>query len=244
MPPKRDNNTAGIAIMAMMLDVRTIRTVTWRNHQAYLRRCWFHSTSIHDVFPIEFIHRHVAYFLFAHFYVTSCSLFLHHLQSLIELVAPTIVVNRSVITSSLQLFSFLQRSRTRCIQTNNRHQGDNKRQLQAELHSFVCMIITLSKGASKELPYRAAQIIGVIPFRHISANFVYSVLKHFLQLPGTFGRLRCILRHILHDRPQIQDWTPINVTHIGQQYVGVVTATQAIIARKLCMPLSLSLAFL
>ena len=172
---------------------------------------------------------------------TICLLLSHQLQTLVEAIHPTVVMHRLILILAFQHPARLQRSRSCGVQTHHRHQRNDDRQLQTEIHSLVCMVVTLSQRPCKEFLNRSAQKISTFPFGHIRANLIHSVLEYLPQPARAFRRLRGILRHILHHCPQVQYRSPIDIPHICQQHMRLVTTTQSIIAWKVRMPLSLTI---
>ena len=121
VPPVRQHRHASITLVAGMLYVGTICAVAWRYHQTDRSCGSFHTPSVHKILPPELIQRHMLQLGFRHILDASLDLFLHQLQSLVELVHLAIIVHGLVLTQVLHHPLWLQGTRPRRVQAHDRH---------------------------------------------------------------------------------------------------------------------------
>ena len=222
--PVRNDRSFGVPFVHGMLHVRAIRTEAGRHHQTR-RPCGSqHLALLKMKLPPKFVQGHIPHLFHRNGQVPASTLLLHDFQALVELVDLAIMMHISSVGRIFQLLSRLQGPRSRCVQTHHWHQRDHLRQLQAERHGLVQMIIAFAESPCEKLLYRPAQEISTFAFGHIIADLIDGVLQHLLDASRSLGRLRRILCDVLRNCPQIQHRTPIDVAHVCQQHMLFVAA--------------------
>ena len=182
MPPKRNNSCPCVTLVNRVLDISTIRTEGGRHHQTHGPCTELYLTLVHIVLPPELIQRQILHVRQLHSHVAAIELVLHQPFPLVEFRHAAIIVHWLILVRApFHFIPRLDRRHPTRVQTHDGHHRNDHRQLQAQLHSLVRVIIALTERSREELLDRTPQEIRPLVFGNILAHFIHGILQHFIQ---------------------------------------------------------------
>ena len=218
------------------------------DHDAHILSGLVNFAPVHSILPKELVQRHVAHESLPigakRILCRARELPANDAKAVVELVDLALPRDFGVRAGLPEERGRLQRPGARGVQRHHRHQAQHQWEAQAQEDRLEDRIITAAQSPGVHLLKALAQEVHGLSITRELAHLVHRISEHIAQPLGSFRRLRGVLEDILHHSPEIQTWPPVDVPHVGQEHVGLVTANQPIVARKSRVPLPLPLAHL
>ena len=245
--PVCDHGLPREGLMQRVAYVGTVSTEVRQHLQGHLRCRPPQHASAEDILPIKLPERYISNprLLQPPFLIGPATrLSSKHPEALVELVHLTVPHHRPATPSLGQLLLRLQHAHSSCVQRHHWHERKYRGQAKPHVHRFKHAVVAATQRSRIKLLQALPHQIERLPFARVLAHLIHRLPQYLAQRLRPLGRLRRILRHVLHHRPKVQHRPPVHIAQVSQQDMGLISATQSIVPRKARSPLPLTISSL